>query len=38
LHPVYLRAIAWSLPIHLLAGWLYFQPFWKSIALRIIGR
>jgi hypothetical protein len=38
LHPVYLRAIAWSLPIHLLAGWLYFQPFWKSAALRIIGR
>ena len=38
LHPVYLRAIAWSLPIHFLAGWLYFQPFWKSAALRIIGR
>ena len=38
LHPAYLRAIAWCLPIHLLAGWLYFQPFWKSAALRIIGR
>jgi hypothetical protein len=37
LHPVYLRAIACCLPIHLLAGWLYFQPFWKSIALRIIS-
>jgi hypothetical protein len=38
LHPVYLRAIACCLPIHLLAGWLYFQPVWKSAALRIIGR
>jgi hypothetical protein len=38
LHPVYLRAIAWCLPIHLLAGWLYFQPFWKLAALRIMGR
>ena len=38
LHPVYLRAVACCFPIHLLAGWLYFQPFWKSIALRILGR
>lgn len=38
LHPVYLRAIAWSLPIDLLAGWLYFQPFWKTAALQILGR
>jgi hypothetical protein len=37
LHPVYVRAIAVCLPVHVLAGWLYFQPFWKSIALRIIG-
>ncbi len=38
LHPAYLRAIACCLPTHLLAGWLYFQPFWKSAALQIIGR
>jgi len=37
LHPAYCWAIAFSLPIHLLAGWLYFQPFWNRIALRIIG-
>lgn len=37
-HPAYLRAIACCLPIHVFAGWLYFQPFWKSVALRIIGR
>lgn len=37
LHPVYVRAVACCLPIHILAGWLYFQPFWRSIALRIIG-
>src|SRR5262249_40951682 len=30
LHPVYVRAIALCLPIHLLAAWLYFQPFWNS--------
>jgi hypothetical protein len=38
LHPVYLRAIAFCLPIHLLAGWLYFQPFWRSTAVWILGR
>lgn len=38
LHPAYVQTIACCLPIHLLAGWLYFQPFWKSIALWIIGR
>lgn len=37
LHPAYLFAIAWSMPIHLLAGWLYFQPFWHAVALRILG-
>jgi len=37
IHPAYCWAVAFSLPIHLLAGWLYFQPFWHSIALRIIG-
>ncbi len=38
LHPAYVRAIACCLPIHLLAGWLYFQAFWRSIALQILGR
>ena len=38
LHPAYVRAIACCLPIHILAGWLYFQPFWRSIALQLIGR
>lgn len=37
LHPAYIRAVLACLPIHLLAGWLYFQPFWKTIALHIIG-
>ena len=38
LNPAYLAAVAWSIPIHLLAGWLYFQPFWLTAAVRIIGR
>ncbi|MBL8210704.1 MAG: hypothetical protein JNK87_08335 [Bryobacterales bacterium] len=38
LNPAYLAAVAWSIPIHLLAGWLYFQPFWLTAAARIIGR
>lgn len=37
-HPAYLAGVAGCLAIHLLAGWLYFQPFWANIALRIIGR
>lgn len=37
LRPAYVYALACCFPIHLLAGWLYFQPFWKSIALRIVG-
>jgi len=38
LHPVYLRAIAYCLPLHLLAGWLYFQPFWRLVAVQILGK
>lgn len=38
LHPAYLLGVVWCLAIHLLAGWLYFQPFWAKIALGIIGR
>lgn len=37
LHPAYCWAVAFSLPVHMLAGWLYFQPFWHAIALLIIG-
>lgn len=37
LHPAYLAALGWCVPLHLLAGWLYFQPFWSTIAVRIIG-
>jgi uncharacterized membrane protein YozB (DUF420 family) len=37
LHPAYCWAVAFSLPVHMLAGWLYFQPFWHAIALWIIG-
>jgi hypothetical protein len=37
MHRAYLFAVAWCLPIHLLAGWLYFQPFWKAAATRMIG-
>jgi hypothetical protein len=37
LHPAYVGAVAWCAPLHLLAGWLYFQPFWNKIALSMIG-
>ena len=37
LHPAYVAGLAWCLPIHLAAGWLYFQPSWTTIALRVIG-
>ena len=37
LHPAYVAAVAWCLPIQLLSGWLYFQPFWKQVAGRILG-
>jgi hypothetical protein len=37
LHPAYVAGVAWCLSLHLLAGWLYFQPSWNRVALRIIG-
>ena len=37
LHPAYVAAVAWCLPLQLLSGWLYYQPFWKQIAGRILG-
>jgi hypothetical protein len=36
LYPEYARAVACCLALHLLAGWLYFQPFWNTAALRMI--
>jgi len=35
--PVYLSALGAIAIIDLIAGWLYFQPFWANIALRLIG-
>ncbi len=37
LHPAYVAAVAWCLPIQVLSGWLYYQPFWKQVAGRILG-
>ena len=37
LHPAYVAAVAWCLPIQLLSGWLYYQPFWRQLAGRILG-
>jgi hypothetical protein len=37
LHPAYVAAVAWCLPIQLFSGWLYYQPFWNQIARRILG-
>lgn len=37
LHPAYIAGVAWCLLVDLLAGWLYFQPFWNNLALGIIG-
>ncbi len=37
LHPAYVAAVAWCLPIQLLGGWLYYQPFWNQLARRILG-
>lgn len=37
LHPAYVAGVAWCLSLHLLAGWLYFEPAWNKVALRIIG-
>lgn len=36
-HPAYIAGGAWCVIVDLLAGWLYFQPFWYDIALGFIG-
>ena len=38
LHPAYLAGAAWVLATQMTAAWLYVSPFWKPIALNIIGR
>jgi hypothetical protein len=37
LHPVYLRGMAWAALMMLLPAWLYYDPMWKQIAIRLIG-
>ena len=37
LHPSYVWALIFALSIDLAAGWLYFDPEWKNISLRLIG-
>ena len=37
LHPVYAPALAYILAIQLSAVWLFYAPYWKPIALYLIG-
>lgn len=37
LHPAYVFGVLWALCIDLTAGWLYFQPAWKKVAITLIG-
>jgi hypothetical protein len=37
LHPVYLPAVVWILSFQLLASILYHAPWWKPIAVKMIG-
>lgn len=37
LHPVYLPALAWIAAFQALAAYLYHAPWWKAVALRMIG-
>jgi hypothetical protein len=37
LHRAYLAGLAWIVALQLTAGWLYFAPAWKLVALRLIG-
>lgn len=36
-HAAYVAAVAWCVTVDLVAGWLYFQPFWSTFALGLIG-
>jgi len=37
LHPAYLAGAAWVLATQATASWLYISPFWKLVALNLIG-
>ena len=37
LHAAYIAAVAWCILVDLVAGWLYFQPFWYTFAQSLIG-
>jgi hypothetical protein len=37
LHPAYVAGAAWALGLQLLAIYLYVAPWWKPIAIRLIG-
>ena len=37
LHPAYLAGAAWSFTLMLGAAWLYFNPAWHTLTMRLIG-
>jgi hypothetical protein len=37
LHPAYLAGVAWTAANQLMASYLYHEPAWKSVALKLIG-
>ncbi|MGH7024448.1 MAG: hypothetical protein ACREEB_12795 [Caulobacteraceae bacterium] len=37
LHPVYLAGLAWIASLQLTEVWIYLSPWWKPVALRLIG-
>lgn len=36
-HAAYIAGVTWCLLVDLVAGWLYFQPFWSTVAQGLIG-
>jgi hypothetical protein len=37
LHPAYVAGATWAFAIQFTANWLYFNPAWKPIAMKLIG-
>ena len=37
LHPAYMLGAPWALGLQILASYLYVAPWWKPIAIRLIG-
>jgi hypothetical protein len=37
LHPAYIAGAALGMASQFLAAWLYFNPAWKAVSLKIIG-